>query len=73
MRREALRPKNCWEHPNPEYDIERYKKHYFYSDFEELRGKFKAAGARDDEDSQVDAFIPHKVASRIRDTILFSV
>jgi len=41
MRREALRAKNSWEFPNPEYDIDRYRKHYFYTDFDEMKKKFE--------------------------------
>lgn len=74
MRREGLRPKNCWENLNPKYDIDRYKKHYFYSDFEYLKKKFEVANfCPEDEDEEYCNFIPHKVAVRIRDTILFSV
>lgn len=41
MRREGLRPKNRWENPNPEYKIDRYRKHYFYSDFDQLKARFE--------------------------------
>ena len=66
MRREGLRSKNNWEVNNPKYDIERYRKHYFYSDFEFLKSKFE-------KNSEENDFIPHKVAVRIKDTIKFSV
>jgi hypothetical protein len=41
MRREGLRTKNNWENTNAEYNIERYRKHYFYSDFDYLKSKFE--------------------------------
>lgn len=41
MRREGLRPKNNWGKNNPEYNVERYRKHYFYSDFDYLKTKFQ--------------------------------
>jgi hypothetical protein len=69
MRREGLRPRCNWECNNPEYNIERYRKHYFYSDFDDLKKKFE----KHDKDSSESDFIPHTVAIRIRDTIMFSV
>jgi hypothetical protein len=62
MRREGLRPKNNWECNNPIYDIERYRKHYFYSDFDELKSKFETMP---DDESEESNFIPHKVAVRM--------
>jgi len=67
MRREALRAKRCWEFPNPDYSIDRYKKHYFYTDFDILKEKLK--NLNDDHSK----FIPFKEALRIRDTIKFSI
>lgn len=69
MRREGLRTKNNWENNNPPYDIERYRKHYFYSDFDDLKAKFENMKA---ESNQTD-FIPHHVALRVKETIVFSV
>lgn len=42
MRRDALgrRNKGGWDYPNPSYDVERYRKHYFYTDFDFLKTKF---------------------------------
>jgi len=70
MRREGLRTKNNWENNNPKYDVERYRKHYFYSDFDDLKTKFE--NIRDPNSDESD-FIPHKVAERINETIVFSV
>jgi hypothetical protein len=67
MRREAIRAKNCWEFPNPEYNIERYRKHYFYTDFDILKRKFESISDGSPK------FIPYKEAIRIRDTIKFSI
>lgn len=36
-----MRPKNNWGKNNPEYNVERYRKHYFYSDFDYLKTKFQ--------------------------------
>lgn len=73
MRREGLRPKNNWERTNPPYDIERYRKHYFHSDFDYLKEKFENQECLDQEDKQFSDYIPHKQALRIRDTIIFSI
>lgn len=41
MRREALRTKNNWEAIDETYDVEKYRKHYFYTDFDYLKRKFE--------------------------------
>ena len=45
-RRDALgragrKTKGQWDRPNPAYDVERYRKHYFYADFDYLKEKFQ--------------------------------
>jgi hypothetical protein len=67
IREEAKRAKNKWDYPHPEYSIERYKKHYFYTNFDDLKEKFKTMSEGSSN------FIPYREALRIRDSIKFSI
>lgn len=80
LRRDALRPRCNWEVPNPSYSIEHYRKHYFSNDFDDIKKKIeqnisenKSIKADEYGRKPIGDFVPHQVATRVRDTITFSV
>jgi hypothetical protein len=65
----------------PKYDIDMYRDHYFFHDFDELKRRFEMSLGESNEERRAGKysrtentdFIPYKVACRIRDFITFSV
>ena len=63
------------------YDIERYRSHYFWNDFEDLKVRFKENNAAFDHNTMIDdhgrkvysEFVPYKTAVRLIDSIKFSL
>ena len=72
QRREALRYN--WENPHPDYDIEKYRKHYFMNDFDNIKKKIeqnlnehKGPDAKDEYGRKpIGDFVPHKIANRMK-------
>lgn len=85
QRREAIR--YDWDVPNPVYDINEYKKHYFRNDFDEIKTlishktftdvKTKLSASSQKEMHFIETlhgdFIPLKIGQRIVDTVKFTV